>query len=267
VIEPLGISATLDGLLRAELGSFALEVSRITGLVVVCPILFQNAPKTVKAALVIFLSVLVHGHGEVSQALSAVPELAVFAIFSELALGAAMGMVVRLALSAAEIAANSAAPLIGFGTAQIFDPTSGHSDTVLATLMRSLAFWIALLTGLHHVVIGTLIASFRAVPVGSLISPARAYPILLQATSTILATGLRLALPLLAVLFMVQIALGFVSRAAPAMQIFSVGFAFTLVIGGVVLALSLPDVARELTAELSNVGAGMEAVLLAARGD
>lgn len=266
MIEPTALSAGLDGLVRAELGSFALELARITGLVIVSPILFQNAPKTVKAALVIVFGVLVHGHGDVSQTVSAAPELAVFAIFSELALGAAMGMVVRLAMSAAEIAANSAAPLIGFGTVQIFDPTAGHHDTVLATLMRSLAIWIALLTGLHHVVIGSLIGSFRAVPVGSLIAPSRAYPILLSATSTILATGLRLALPLLAVLFMVQIALGFVSRAAPAMQIFSVGFAFTLVVGGVVLALSLPDVARELTAELSNVGAGMEAVLIAATG-
>jgi flagellar biosynthetic protein FliR len=233
----------------------------------VSPLLFENAPKRVRAGMIIVLSFLVHGTGEVAASILNAPELAAFSIFSELALGAAMGFVVRLALSAAEIAANSAAPLIGFGTAQLFDPTTGQTDTVLATLMRSLAIWIALLMGLHHVVIGTLIASFRAVPVGTLIAPSRAYPLLLQASSTILQTGLRLALPLLAVLFMVNIALGFVSRAAPAMQVFSVGFAFTLVIGGVVLALSLPDVARELTAEMSQVGSGMEAVLFAARGD
>jgi flagellar biosynthetic protein FliR len=256
----------LDAILRSEIAAFALESARITGLVVVSPLLWTNAPKRVRAAIVVILSVLVHGNGQVTQAISAAPELAVFAIFSELALGAAMGLVVRMALSAAEIAANASAPLIGFGTVHIFNPTSGQTDTVLTTLLASLATWIALLTGLHHVVIGSLLASFRAVPVGTLISAARVYPILLEASSIILSTGVRLALPLLAVIFMVNVALGFISRAAPAMQIFSVGFAFTLVIGGVVLALSLPDVARELTAQLSNVGSEMEAVLIASRG-
>ena len=66
--------------------------------------------------------------------------------------------------------------------------------------------------------------------------------------------------------FQQQVRLGFVSRAAPAMQIFSVGFAFTLVTGGVVLALSLPDFGRELVAEFSFVGTRMEATLMLARG-
>jgi flagellar biosynthesis protein FliR len=256
----------LDGLLRSELGSFALEVARITGLVVVSPLLWLEAPKRLKAALILMLAVLVHGGGNVAPGVLGAPELAAFCIFGELALGAAMGFVVRLALSVAEVTANTAAPLIGFGAAQIFNPATGDADTVLTAILRYLALWIALLTGLHRVVIGTLLASFHAVPVGSFIAPARVWPLLLEISGTVLTTGVRLALPLVAVLFMVQVALGFVSRAAPAMQIFSVGFAFTLIIGGFVLALSLPDFGRELTVELSTVGSRMESVLAAAAG-
>jgi hypothetical protein len=47
------------------------------------------------------------------------------------------------------------------------------------------------------------------------------------------------------------------------MQIFSVGFAFTLLTGGLVLALSLPDISRELMIELTNVGPRIEDVLAA----
>ena len=256
----------LDALLRSELGSFALEMARITGLVVVSPLLWLDAPKRIRAAIVVLLTFLVHGQGKVAPAIVGAPELAAVGVFGELALGAAMGFIVRLVLSVAEVAANAASPLIGFGIAQVFNPATGDTDTVLTALMRQLALWIALLTGLHHVVIGTLLASFQAVPVGTLIAPSRVFPLMLEASSNVLSTGVRLALPLMAVLFMVQVALGFVSRAAPAMQIFSVGFAFTLVTGGVVLALSLPDFGRELAAELSFVGTRMEATLALARG-
>lgn len=256
----------LDGLFRSEMGSFALELARITGLVVVSPLLWLDAPARIRAVIVFLLAVLVHGQGHVAPQIVGSPELAVVGIFSELALGAAMGFIVRMVLMIGEVAANAASPLIGFGIAQVFNPATGDEDTVLTAIMRQLALWIALITGLHHVVIGTLLASFQAVPVGTVLFPSRLLPLMLEVSSNVLSTGVRLALPLMAVLFMVQIALGFVSRAAPAMQIFSVGFAFTLVTGGVVLALMLPDFGRELAAELSFVGSRMEATLVLVRG-
>jgi flagellar biosynthetic protein FliR len=80
-------------------------------------------------------------------------------------------------------------------------------------------------------------------------------------SSLALATGVRLALPVVAVLFMVQIALGFISRAAPSMQIFSIGFAALLITGGVVLVMALPDIGRELIADFSHVGDRIETVV------
>jgi flagellar biosynthetic protein FliR len=255
----------LEALAREEVGGLALEVARITGLVIVSPVLWSNAPKTVRAAIVVILSILAHGHGSVAPEIVGSPGLVAFAVVSELMLGAAMGFVVRLAIAAAEIAANAIAPMIGFGIAHVFDPTQGGgNETVLAVMFRLLALWVALLTGVHHVIIGSLLASFRTVPVGSLLATSELFPLLLHASEAALVTGVRLALPLLAVLFMVQIALGFVSRAAPAMQIFS--FAFTLVVGGLVLIASLPDIGREMAIELTQLGPRIEGVLEVASG-
>ena len=72
---------------------------------------------------------------------------------------------------------------------------------------------------------------------------------------------MRLALPVVAVLLVVQVALAFISRAAPAMQIFSVGFAFALVAGSVTLTLSLPDMTTAIVEELSRVGPRIESVV------
>ena len=62
-------------------------------------------------------------------------------------------------------------------------------------------------------------------------------------------------------LFITQLGLAFVARAAPAMQIFNVGFAVTLAVGGFVLVFVLPDIADELGAEFSHVGVRFERLL------
>ena len=79
--------------------------------------------------------------------------------------------------------------------------------------------------------------------------------------SDALATGVRVAIPLVAILFMTQVALAFISRAAPAMQIFSIGFAVTMATGGFVLVLVLPDLGFELLAEVAKSGGKIESLL------
>jgi flagellar biosynthetic protein FliR len=161
----------LEALAREELGAIGLEAARVAGLIVVSPVLWANAPKTLKAALVVVLTVLSHGHGQVAPELVGSPGLAAFALVPEFILGAAMGFVVRLVVAAAETAGNAIAPMIGFGIAQVFDPTQGGGqDSVLSVLFRLMTLWVALLTGVHHVIIGSLLGSFRMIPVGSLIA-------------------------------------------------------------------------------------------------
>jgi len=85
-------------------------------------------------------------------------------------------------------------------------------------------------------------------------------------TSDALATGVRVAIPMIAILFMTQVALAFISRAAPAMQIFSIGFAVTMATGGLVMILVLPDLGFELLAEVTKSGDKIETLLTAAQG-
>jgi flagellar biosynthetic protein FliR len=73
----------------------------------------------------------------------------------------------------------------------------------------------------------------------------------------------RLAIPVFGALLITQLGLAFLSRAAPAMQIFSVGFAVSLVTGGTVLVLALPELAREISYELAQISPRIELVLRA----
>jgi flagellar biosynthetic protein FliR len=93
------------------------------------------------------------------------------------------------------------------------------------------------------------------------VNPGRAAAGILALTAGCVEAGLRIALPTVAVLFMVQIALAFIARAAPALQIFAVGFAVTLGVGLIVVIVSLPDIARYILVEISHVDARVASLL------
>jgi flagellar biosynthetic protein FliR len=118
----------------------------------------------------------------------------------------------------------------------------------------------------HRVAISGLLHSFHLLPVGRIWDPGRATQSLLLLSGEFIACGVRLALPILAVLFVTQLALAFVARAAPAIQVFSVGFAITLGVGVLVLTLLLPDIAYQLGSDFSHVGTRLEHLLAAIGG-
>jgi flagellar biosynthetic protein FliR len=180
----------------------------------------------------------------------------------EFATGVAMGFVVRLTVGIAEVAGSTVGPIIGFGAAQLFDPSTGQTDSILVRLFRSLALLLGLAIGAHRYIIGGLLMSFQRVPVGSVLQPGLAAPYLLSLTANLLEVGVRLALPVIAVMLLLQVALAFVSRAAPAMQVFSIGFVVLFLAGGVVLTLAMPDTGQELIEAWERTGYQMEHVLM-----
>lgn len=253
----------LDALLRSEASGFLLETVRVAGLIAVAPLPWTQAPVRVRAVLVLVLALAAHGAAPVAANIGASSALLAFSVATEFLLGAALGFVFRMLLALAEIVADVVAPQIGFGAAQMFDPQTHASQTALTSLFRNLALLLALLVGVHRVLIGAVLSSFRLIPPGAVSGAERCVPVLLALGSQTLDAGVRMALPVIAILFMTQVALALVSRAAPAMQIFSVGFAVTLSVGVLVLVLVLPDFAQEFVAEASHTGSRLEALFLA----
>jgi flagellar biosynthetic protein FliR len=244
-----------------EVVVFMLEATRISGVIIAAPLAWSSAPTQARVGLTLALAMAIHGRPppslhtpDIGAVVSAVPV--------ELLIGLAMGLVVRFALAAVQVAADVFAPMLGFGVASLFDPHAEVTETPLAQLLRQLAILFALILGLHRVALGALLESFRLVPIGAVLRPGAATEGLLEASSAAILAGARLAMPIVAVLLVTQVALAFVSRAAPAMQIFSIGFAVTLICGGTVLVLALPDMGTAIVEELSHVGPRIERVLV-----
>jgi flagellar biosynthetic protein FliR len=256
----------LELLLRNEAASVVLEAVRISGMMIVAPLGWTTAPNRVKAVLVLLLTLASHGEiGQVPVSEAPVEALA-FCVGNEFILGIAIGLVPRFIIAAVEIAGEQIAPMMGMGVAQIFDPTAHGSTNVITSILRNLAVLVGVLVGLHRVLIGAVIGSFRAVPAGTIASVSNLTELILALSSEALVTGVKLAIPLIAVLLVTQVGLAFVSRAAPAMQVFSIGFAVTTSVGAVLLIATLPDFGYDVAAEMSRAGERIEALVLSVRG-
>ncbi len=255
----------LELLLQNEAALLALEAIRITGMILVAPLGFSQAPNRVKVALVLLLTLAAHGEiGQVPISEGPVLGLA-FAAGNELVLGLAIGLVPRLIVASIEVAGEEVAPMMGLGVAQIFDPMSHGNQNAITGILRNMAILIGILVGLHRVVIGAVISSFRVVPAGSIHAVSNLSEMILVLTNNAISTGIRLAIPTIAVLLVTQIALAFVSRAAPAIQIFSIGFAVTTAVGALLLILTLPDIGYDVAAEMSRAGERIEQLVLAVK--
>lgn len=251
----------LETLIRSEAATFLLEVVRVSGLFIAAPLFWTAAPARVRVALVLFVALASHGQAPVAPDLTDSPARIALAVGSEFLLGVAIGMVVRLVFAAIELFSEQVALMMGLGIAHIFDPQAQVSQTVIASLMRNFALLIALAVGLHRVVIGSTVQSFQVVPVGSLVAFSAYGPTFLSLSGEVFLTGVRLAMPLIAVLLVTQVSLAFISRAAPQIQIFSVGFGVTIGVGALVLFATLPDLAAEIGADMSAVGGRIESLL------
>jgi len=252
----------LDQLLEGRVLVFLCVLTRVSGLIVTAPGPWTVAPTRVRAALVSLLALIATisplGH---TTELSERPITVALAVLSEACIGVCMGATVRLVVAGAEIAAELVAPQLGLGVAQLFDPHMHTSETPIGGIFRHLAILLGVLVGLHRQLLGALFGSFQAMPPGTLVNPGRVGGAILALTTQSVETGVRIALPTVAVLFMVQVALAFIARAAPALQIFSVGFAVTLGVGLLVLVLSLPDSVHVLLAEMSREDMRLGALL------
>ncbi len=232
--------------LSHETAVLCLEMVRLAGLLLAAPLAWSFMPMMARAGFVFLLALVVHQPTEALDLSALSPLRFLLSTVVELGLGVSIGMIARLVLAVGELAADAVAPIMGLGAAQAFDPALGGQGTVLTRIMRYIGTWVALGVGLHHLLLGAVLRSFQTIPTGTLFNPGLIAPRVIAMTSEVLVSGVKLGLPFVAVLFIAQVGLAFIARAAPAMQIFSIGFAVTLGVGTLLWIVFAPDLISEL---------------------
>jgi len=158
----------------------------------------------------------------------------------QILIGLAMGFAMRIIFSGVEMAGEIAGLQMGLGFATFFSAHSEGSTLVVGKFLGLLATLAFLSANGHLLMLSVLAESFNAFPISAEPLSVTGWRTLADWGSQIFLAGLKLALPVVATLMIVNLALGILTRAAPQLNIFAVGFPITLMAGMVALMLSLP---------------------------
>lgn len=154
-------------------------------------------------------------------------------------LGIAMGVVFQLAFATVVIAGQNIAMTMGLGFASAIDPQNGIQVPMVSQFYMILATLIFLSLNGHLLLIDTVYESFRLIPVGAPWPTELPWKIVLWG-SNMFANALLIALPSLAALLLINLAFGVMTRAAPQLNIFAVGFPITLMAGFLLIFFTMP---------------------------
>ena len=157
----------------------------------------------------------------------------------EMGVGIAMGFAMRIVFAALLMAGEQIGFQMGLGFAVFYSPQNSSQTPVVSEYLSLITTLIFLSINGHLMLVSTLAQSFQAIPISVQALPANAWSNLVLFGSKIFSAGLLFALPVSVALLITNLALGILTRAAPQLNLFAIGFPITLVAGFAILSLSL----------------------------
>jgi flagellar biosynthesis protein FliR len=171
--------------------------------------------------------------------------------------GLAMGFALQIGFAAALLAGEAISNLMGIGFAAMADPATGQPSPAIGQYLSMLALFLFLAGDGHLLFFEIVFESYRTLPPGAAWLSAEALGGIVQFGGLVFTAGLAVAMPVLSALLLVQAVFAMVSRAAPTLNLFSVGLPATLSAGIILLAIATPvmadGLARAMTEAMAEV--------------
>ncbi|WP_043443310.1 flagellar biosynthetic protein FliR [Arthrobacter sp. L77] len=217
-------------------------------LVIAPPFSYRGIPARVKAMLAVGLALAVSPTVEAGYETGGTGQY-IGALVLELVVGAALGFLVLVVFSAIQSAGSLIDLFGGFSLAQGFDPQSMVNGAQFTRLFQLTALTLLFTSDGYQLIIGGLVRTFDALPLGGGLDLAEPAEALTGAVTGLFLAAVQIAGPLIVVLFLADVGLGLLTRVAPALNAFALGFPLkifiTLSLGGVVF-IALPRVVSTL---------------------
>ena len=222
-------------------GQFLLPLFRIASMLMVMPVIgTQLVPMRVRLYLALAICLLLAPHLPPMPRVDALSLQAMLLIAEQVLIGVMFGFVLQLYFHLFTVAGQLIAMQMGLGFASMVDPSSGVSVPVLGQFLLMLVTLLFLAMNGHLVVFEVLAESFVTLPVGGGLLLDH-YWSMAGKLAWVISAGLLIALPVITALLVINLAFGVMTRAAPQLNIFSIGFPLTLVIGLFIFWLGLSD--------------------------
>lgn len=222
---------------------------RVLAVFTAAPIFSNKAfPLRARIALAFFIAYASQPSLQGQAVISITSPEALGAVMQQVGIGLAIGFTVRLVFAAVELAGEVVGFQMGLNFAAFFDPSLNTQSSAVARFFGHMASFLFVVMNGHLMVMMAVIKSFEAFPVDQNFLLALQQMKLYNFGADIFASGLWIALPMVGMLMFVNLALGIISRVAPQMNIYAIGFPITLSVGLIGITVTLPMLDKPFTA-------------------
>ena len=253
-----------DAQLLAWVQHYFWTFTRIGGVLMTAPVLgSMHASRRVRLMLALVLTIVIAPLTPATAAQELFSAGWILITLQQFVIGVAMGFVLMLAFEAVVMGGEIISYGMGLSFAQLADPVRGVSTPVIGQFLMVLATLLFLCMNGHLLLIQTLAVSFISLPLDHGLVDLQRLNVVLQFSSVVFSGGLRIALPVMAALLLVNLAFGLLSRATPSVNLQSVGFPVSLLAGLLLLGYGLPGLQGALENLLNDAWAVIGQLLAA----
>lgn len=240
--------------ITALLGSFLWPFFRVGAMLTAAPVTgAQSVPVRVRLGLALAITAIIAPVLPPAPAVDAFSLPSLMIIAQQILIGAVMGFAFQLVFGAVIAGSQIVATQVGLGFSAMVDPANGQQVAVLGQFYVMVTTLLFLGMNGHLMLIELLVDSFRTLPISPDGLDRDAFYVLASWGSRLFADAVWLSLPAVGSLLVVNVAMGVMTRAAPQLNIFSVGFGITLIVGFIVVSVTLESVVPQFTA-MANEG-------------
>ncbi len=227
--------------LSAWIALFIFPFTRILALVASSPILGnKQVPAHLKIGLSLMLTFIIAPTLGPLPAIDPASALGLLVLMQQILAGLLMGFAMRLIFTAVEMSGELAGMQMGLGFASFFDQVNATFTPVVAQFLGIIAALAFIGMNGHLLMLEALAESFQTFPISVELPHALALRSIAEWGSSMFTYALQLSMPVIGALLFTNIALAILTRSAPQLNIFAIGFPLTLAIGFAALTLSLP---------------------------
>jgi len=218
---------------------------RISALLLAAPLVSLRVVSVrIRVALALLLTIFIYPMLDL-PAIDATSAYGIRLITQELFIGILFAIVLQVVNAAMVLAGQSMSMSMGLGMAQTIDPNAGQVP-VLASFLVVLSTLIFLSVGGHLIMIKLILQSFEVLPIGGAINVKETLGNVIEWTAMAFLGAVLVALPIMLTMMLINLCIGIVTRAAPALNIFAVGFPAMVLTGMILIVVYMVNIGHRI---------------------
>jgi len=230
------------------IGAFFWPFVRISSMMIAAPVFGARLmPVRIRILMAFAFSFVAVPMLPVAPQVDAISLASISILAQQVVIGLSMGFMIQMVFQSLVIAGETIANGMGLGFARMVDPANGVQVPVISQFLIIMATLLFVVLNGHLMLIDLVVQSFRIIPISSTGLSDKGLWMIVSWGSQMFIGGVLVAIPAVAALLVVNISMGVITRAAPQLNIFAVGFPLMILLGFIFLTMSMPSMLARFT--------------------